>query len=93
MAPRWHWLKLLSLLVCLAFLLGPASAADGRDLEDAQGTPGMASDTGPQLTPRVSIVERTFQFEPVFEGTPVRHTFKLKNTGTGPLLIHKVGAS
>ena len=40
--------------------------------------------------PAAFLPERSFEFQPVPEGTQVTHEFKIQNKGTAPLLISKV---
>jgi hypothetical protein len=55
-----------------------------------------ASESDKNLSPVVEkqpiavLSENQYQFAPVLEGTRVRHTFVLKNTGTAPLEIQRV---
>lgn len=41
-------------------------------------------------SPRLSIPEPTFHFEPILQGQIVKHDFKLLNSGSADLLIQKV---
>lgn len=40
--------------------------------------------------PHLEIPESSYNFESVLQGQIVKHDFKLKNTGVGDLIIHKV---
>jgi hypothetical protein len=41
-------------------------------------------------SPVAVVAEGAYRFEPVPEGTPVTHEFKIQNTGTAPLRIERV---
>ncbi len=41
-------------------------------------------------TPKLSVVQDTYEFDPVPEGTVIRHNFIIKNNGEDPLLIKNV---
>jgi Protein of unknown function (DUF1573) len=40
--------------------------------------------------PELSIAQDTFEFEPVPEGTVIRHNFIVNNTGDEPLVIKNI---
>jgi hypothetical protein len=50
----------------------------------------VASVYAESKSPRVVVPEPTFHFEPILQGTIVRHDFKIQNAGDAELVIHKV---
>ena len=73
-------MKLKNLIFALA-LLAMISAA------------GMAQEKSDQKaggTPRLAIAETTHDFGEVKAGTPLKHSFKIKNEGSADLLIKNV---
>ena len=40
--------------------------------------------------PKIVVPEATFHFEPILQGTIVKHDFKIQNAGDAELVIHKV---
>jgi hypothetical protein len=51
-----------------------------------------ASSSTTQGTPRITIPDPSYQFDPAIEGDVVTHEFTLINTGNAPLEILKVQA-
>ncbi len=51
-----------------------------------------ASSSATQGTPRITIPDPGYQFDPAIEGDVVTHEFTLINTGNAPLEILKVQA-
>lgn len=66
---------------------GSSSDSGGLGLSDL--TSGGVSSTPPSL----KVVNPTFDFGKVFQGTAVKHTFRLENAGAGPLIIGAVQTS
>lgn len=54
--------------------------------------PPLFADTSSstQGTPRITITEPGFQFDPAIEGDVITHEFTIRNTGTAPLEILKI---
>ncbi len=54
--------------------------------------PPLTADTttSSQGTPRITLTEPGFQFEPVIEGDVVVHEFTIQNSGNAPLEILKI---
>jgi hypothetical protein len=46
--------------------------------------------TSTQGTPRITIPEPVYQFDPAIEGDVIIHEFTISNTGTAPLEILKI---
>lgn len=46
--------------------------------------------TSTQGTPRITIPEPGYQFDPAIEGDVIIHEFTISNTGTAPLEILKI---
>ena len=63
-------------MLILAFLWHPPLFAD--------------TSTSTQSTPRITIPEPGFQFDPAIEGDVITHEFTIRNTGTAPLEILKI---
>ena len=40
--------------------------------------------------PKLSVAQNTFEFDPVPEGTVIRHNFIINNIGDEPLLIKNI---
>ncbi|MCA1793895.1 MAG: DUF1573 domain-containing protein [Desulfobacteraceae bacterium] len=51
-----------------------------------------SSSTAAQGTPKGSITDPSYKFDPVIEGDVVTHEFTITNSGTAPLKILKVQA-
>ena len=74
--------KLLLIGVLFFALTAPALAQDGRQNGD-HGQPNAGA-------PELVIDEMTHDFGEVKAGTPLRWSFKIKNTGKADLLINSV---
>jgi hypothetical protein len=54
------------------------------------GGPVLSPAAAGQAAPVASLPEKSFNFDPVVEGTEVVHDFVIQNTGNGDLKIHRV---
>ena len=54
------------------------------------GTPAAAGTAGPQKAPAAVVPNPIHNFAVVVEGQEVRHDFIIRNTGTAPLVVHRV---
>lgn len=54
--------------------------------------PPLTADTSTssQGTPRITVLEPGFQFDPVIEGDVIVHEFTFQNSGNAPLEILKI---
>ncbi len=52
--------------------------------------PGAFAETTPAPAPKAVLPERTYEFEPVVEGTLVSHRFILQNRGDATLVIEQI---
>jgi hypothetical protein len=77
----------LVVTVCVAV---PARARAQHKVQPAPG-PSGAPPAGPQ--PKIQVENPVYDFGTALEGTPVNHTFKIKNVGKGELLIRGVKTS
>ena len=73
------------ILLVSALLVGGIGCARGKKKE-----PPAGAVTAP---PKIEIVEKLYDFGNVTEGDRLTHVFKVKNAGTGPLLIDRVTTS
>jgi uncharacterized protein DUF1573 len=69
---------------------GGFSAEPGSSATGLSGLAGAMSSTG---QPLVQADEPLYNFGTTYNGTPVKHTFRIKNAGTAPLIIGAVSAS
>ena len=74
---KWFFLLMLSFLWVL-----PLSA----------DTTAASSESITQGTPRITIPDPGYQFDPAIEGDVVTHEFTLVNSGNAPLEILKIQA-
>lgn len=77
--------KIIVLLMLMAWLAGPGAVAETIASESAGEVSPVIENQ-----PVVFLPENQYRFAPVLEGTPVTHTFVIKNKGTAPLEIQKV---
>ena len=78
----------LLLVLCTVAL---AATACG---DKAESTPtSTASTEGVTKAPKIVAAEANFNFGKVKQGTEVEHIFKLRNTGSGELVIEKAKGS
>ena len=98
----WSFLPLLALVMLP--VLARAQSGSGIDLGapasgSANGAPaatglqdlGGAATTGGQ--PKIQLIEPNYNFGTVMNGAPVTHTFKIRNAGSGNLIIGAVNTS
>ena len=71
---------------------GPG-ATGGFSSDSADTLGQFAAPGGSNGRSQLQAVEPVYNFGDVYSGTPVRHTFRLKNTGTAPLTIGAVRTS
>jgi hypothetical protein len=79
--------KRLLLTLLAVVLLCPAWALAGQpDKMSATGEKEI-SEKG---HPRAVVTQMEYVFDPVFEGTRIKHDFMIENRGTAPLVIKNV---
>ncbi len=93
---RWAKSKLklrylMTLWVALGSTTGCDQAPDSLSTDWIQ-VPGTASGKQQDVSdaPQITFVDSVWSFEPVPEGTVLRHTFTFENTGNSPLLLTDV---
>ena len=52
----------------------------------------LGVERGEQQTAQAFFPEERYTFEPVVEGTEIKHGFKVQNHGTGPLIVKSIEA-
>lgn len=95
---RMRWAKsrrklryMMPLWVVLGSTVGCDRAPDSLSTDWIQ-VPGTASGKQQDVSdaPQITFVDSVWSFEPVPEGTVLRHTFTFQNTGNAPLLLTDV---
>jgi len=81
-----------ALLLSATLLLGCDTTESAPALATAQGS-ATASVASAKAAPKVVAVEQDFAFGKVKLGSTVKHTFKLRNEGSAPLLIERAKGS
>ena len=81
--------KIWILGVLLALLPLGAAMAEPTALPDAQPS---ADDVKAAVNsaPQAVFPQTKFEFDPVFEGTEIKHDFVVENPGEAPLVINKI---
>ncbi len=74
------------------FLLWVAAIAVGASDQatDKDSTSQPASAAEAVENPGAVVPELKYEFDPVVDGIEITHDYVIKNTGNGPLTIHKV---
>ena len=90
--------SVFGMLLCFG-MWASSPTAEAADKPAAAGAAGEQNATGTNadagdMSPPVAVIpEKNFRFEPVLEGTTVRHDFVIKNSGKTALNISKVKTS
>lgn len=71
---------------------GGASGATSSDTGSTNGLQGLAGATAGGV-PKAEAVEKVYDFGTVLNAVPVEHTFRIRNLGTGTLMIGSVQTS
>jgi len=71
-----------------AVLAGSSEAASVEQVKD--GTKESQAGSTEAGKPRIAFAQKDFDFGKVETGETVEHIYKFRNTGDGPLVIHKV---
>jgi hypothetical protein len=79
-------------LILVAGRLAAFGGAQALDL-DTRDTLREPKKEGQSSFPKIIIDEKVFDFQPIYEGKPIVHTFIVKNAGSGVLVIEKVKPS
>lgn len=77
--------RLLTLFAIV--LLYPGWALAGQPIKMSAPSEKKMSETD---HPRVVVTQMEYVFDPVFEGTQIKHDFMIENRGTAPLVIENV---
>src|SRR5271155_3449117 len=75
-----------AILIAAALVIAAAAIA-----VSAQGNPPAQPPSPNQ--PKIQLIDPTYDFGSVMSGPAISHTFKVKNTGGGDLLIDRVQTS
>jgi hypothetical protein len=80
-------LKRLLLILFAIVLRYPTWASAGQPVK--MSAPGEKN-TSQKDHPRAVVTQMEYEFDPVFEGTQIKHDFMIENRGTAPLVIQNV---
>jgi hypothetical protein len=83
-----HRLRAHHVILLLAVVLGAAAPGCKRDAAPAPAGSAAATDA-----PKLELDATSFDFGSVSEGDSLKHVFKVRNTGAGPLKIERVRTS
>ena len=72
-----------------SYLVAQEVSTTSSDQQEIESTTGNAA---PEKVPHITVDAVTYDAGEIYEGKPITHTFKVKNTGTAKLTIKNVKA-
>jgi hypothetical protein len=82
-------IKIWILAVLLALAPLANVSAGPPDLQDKQAAADVV-EASMDSVPQAVFPQTKFKFDPIFEGTEIKHDFVVENRGEAPLVINKI---